>query len=73
MKLPKITKEMEDALGLCEPGELVMLHCLRSIAVNLEVLAIIHLNQHEKNTDTVKAAKILAAHSVAGSGRDGID
>ena len=65
MKLPEISKEMEDALGLCEPGELVTLHCLRSIAVSLEVLTIIHLNQHEKNADTIKAAKTLAAHSVA--------
>ena len=61
MKLPNVN---EQALEECMPFEVALLHCLRSIAANLEILAVSDLNRHDKNSDTIKAAKVLAEHSV---------
>ena len=61
MKLPDVN---EQALEECMPFEVAILHCLRRIAVSLELLVISDLNKHDKNADTVKAAKVLAEHSV---------
>lgn len=67
MKLPEIDSDPEEYFQDCTEFEIAQLHCLRSIAVNLEVLAICHLNEHKKNPDRVKAAKFLRDHSVIGA------
>lgn len=67
MKLPEINQSALDAVCSAQPIDLAQLHCLRSIAVNLEVIAgIMQLQEGAEVSpeiaNTIKAA--LDFHSV---------
>ena len=69
MKLPDINQNALDAVCSAQPIELATLHCLRSIAVSLEMLAVtIGLDSEldPKSYDTV--CDIAEKYSVVGRG-----
>ncbi len=66
MKLPELTEEMEESFASCEPREVAMLHCLRSIAVSLEcILVVMGGAAEEIGAETFdQLVNIVEAHSV---------
>ncbi len=53
MELPEINQKALDAVCSAQPIELAQLHCLRSIAVSLEVITVNHAKGSDENINTI--------------------